>query len=126
MGNDPAEKAGREIDRMLTRESLSLWKGLEAITELMEKGDNMGVVISEIRVKGPDSRRDGFMAVIKAVNEDGRPLVAFRSGESVKELVQKIASDHANDRLTYKDDTPWDPDGARARAKAAQAKKDGA
>lgn len=106
------------IDPATITEMTRAGTGLDVITQLMTEGWLSGMVITEIRVKGPDPSRDGFMAVIKARDDYNQPYVAFRTAGSVRELVSKIAGDVQMDRLQLKEEQPYDPSGEKAKAKA--------
>jgi len=112
------EAANQRFDRVLLSEIARPGKALEVLYELMSEGYMNGSRIVQLRITGPTVSRDGFMAVIKAEDSLGKPLVAFRTAGTPKELMLKILSDVELDRLAFKEEQPYDPDGAKAKAKA--------
>lgn len=107
------------LDRGLLRDIARAGDDLEVIDTSMTEWSNLGMVIKEIRIKGPEETRDGYLAIIKAVNEARTPFVAFRSAGTLKDLNRKIAGDIEEGRLQFREEQPYDPDGAKARAKKA-------
>jgi hypothetical protein len=105
------EDTNAAIDRGITREALTLWRGLVELDEYMSEGDNMGMVITEIRMQGPEMRQGGYLAIVKAIDESRKPFVAFRSGSTVKEVLGKITTDLESGNLVFKEEEPWKPKG---------------
>jgi hypothetical protein len=116
------EEANRRHDPVFLKELARPGKALEVIYELMTEGWLNGTRITSIIVRGPSAERDGLMAIIKAEDALRKPLVAFRTAGTPKELVLKILSDVENDRLAFKEEQPYDPAGKLAAKTAAQKK----
>jgi hypothetical protein len=109
-----------QIDRGYIKEIARVSEDCNRITDAMDDWSVTGMIITEVRFRGPELTRDGYMAVVKAKDEAGNGFVAFRTGGSVREVLSKIGGDLAQGRLQMKEETPYDPDGAKARAKAAR------
>jgi len=117
------EAANRQLDPVYMKELARPGKALEVIYELMTEGWLNGARITSIIVRGPTPERDGMMAIIKAEDSLRKPLVAFRTAGTPKELVLKILSDVENDRLYFKEEQPYDPEGKLKAKKEAQKKE---
>ena len=109
------EGAQGNIDKALIREYWRLWNAHAVIDQCMEEYNNMGQIITEIRVRGPEVTRGGYMAVIKVIDEGRHPFVAFRTAETSKALFEKVAFDIENQTLNLKEEQPYDPQGKKAQ-----------
>jgi len=105
---DKNELANGRFDRSTLKEIARPGKALEVIYELMTEGWMNGTRITSITVRVPTDGREGIMGVIKAETEDRKPLVAFRTAGTPKELVLVILSDVENDRLMFKEEMSYE------------------
>jgi hypothetical protein len=102
------------IDRGVIRAYWELWQQVEQVNESMEGWSMTGMIITEIRVRGPELTGGGFMAVIKGIDEARHPFVAFRSAATVRELFGKVGGDLIQGTLAMKEEQPYDPGKSKA------------
>jgi len=107
--------------RATVREYWLLHQAVLQIDEAMTEENNMGEIITKIQIQGPELKQGGWLAIIKGLDAARKPIVAFRSASSLKELGLKIAGDIANGTLTFREEKPWEPtpEGATGKKGAA-------
>lgn len=89
---------------------------MDTISEFMQNWSDTGMIITSITINGPEKTRAGYMAIIKGIDEARKNFVAFRTAEDLRSLNAKIAGDIRTGQLVFKEEKPWDPDGAKAKA----------
>jgi hypothetical protein len=92
--------ASAEVDRAVMRTGIVVWKSA-AIIEHM--GDE-GVVLKKITLKAPVGQGGDWLAVVTAGTE-GEALVAFHSGQSLRECLEGALNRLENRSLTWKKDS---------------------
>jgi hypothetical protein len=91
-------------DRLQMRYGMYLMGG----DSMFDEGTPEGVVIKELRVKGPVSTGAGYMVVVKGI-AGGRPVVAFHGAETLGEAIAGSISRAKDSSLRWKDDLPYNP-----------------
>lgn len=112
------EDPNESIDRAALRRYWRLAQAVECLDSMMEEWSTMGMIITSVRVRGPEETRGGYMMVIKAIDESRKPFVAFRTAGTVEELLTKVLDDVDSGHLQFKEEQPYDPTGEKAKAKA--------
>lgn len=125
MGRDRNEEANGRLDPAMLKEYRRTEVLLAVWTEFLSEEGLGEIMITQVTIQGPNKGRDGFLAIIKGENERRETFVAFRTAGTVKDLMAKVYDDERNDSLKFKEEVPWDANGEKAKAKAAQKKGGG-
>jgi hypothetical protein len=80
----------------------------EGFTELLEAERSDGLLITEVRIQGPNATGAGFRAVIKAT-DGAKHWVAFHNADSTEDLVAGVLSRLNSDVLKWREDAPYQP-----------------
>jgi len=103
------EDPNGQLDKVMVNQALNYWRMLERVSVLMNEWSNEGMIIEAINIQGPEIRQGGWLAIIKAKDEGQNRFVAFRSGGSVAECLEKISRDAEQGTLMFKEEKPWEP-----------------
>jgi hypothetical protein len=95
-------KYDEAADRLQMRYGLYLMGG----DVMFDEGTPEGVIIRELRVKGPASTGAGYMVVVKGL-AGNRPVVAFHGAETLGEAVAGALSRARDASLRWRDDKPY-------------------
>jgi hypothetical protein len=88
MGRDPNEGH----DDYVRKQAMRMLRVLYRLEEAFGEFDGAGLMIKEIRVRGPEATGAGYMLVIKAVDETRKPYVAFGGGDTFSEALSNTVS----------------------------------
>lgn len=75
----------------------------------MAEADEGGVVITEIRIQGKAHTGGDVRCIVKAVDEQGRRMVAFVNGNTPGEVLTNLRQKAQEVGITWREDKPWEP-----------------
>lgn len=88
------------------------WAALKLTTwldQFMEEEDAMGMRIAEVRVRGPNSGKAGYLVTVKLIDGQGGKWVGWGGGDTFTQAMQMVRAKTEKDGLDLRPDMPWEP-----------------
>lgn len=104
------DKATMEEQVYLNAIRVRSYLALAWLERAAQEYDMNGGAVVEMRLQAPRAGKPGWFAVVKGINEDGQPVVAFGSGATPIECIDDLRQQGINKGLRWREDKPYKPE----------------